>query len=556
MVEYVGIPYVDVIKHAFLPALISYIALIYIVHLEALKANMKGLPSSNPARPLLNKVIGFMTGLLLLMGLSIAVYYGLGWLKPVLGEATPWVVSVGLAIVYVGLLKVGANYPELEMDDPNSEVVKLPQTRPTVMVGLHYILPVVVLVWCLMVERLSPGLSAFWATMFMIFIMVTQRPIIAIFRGRSQMAADIKEGFKDLWDGLVTGARNMIGIGIATATAGIVVGAVSQTGVGLVLADVVEILSGGNLMMILLLTALLSLILGMGLPTTANYIVVSALMAPVIVLLGQQNGLIVPLIAVHLFVFYFGIMADVTPPVGLASFAAAAVSGGDPLRTGFQAFYYSLRTAALPFLFIFNTDLLLIDVTVMQGILVFIVATIAMLIFAAGTQGYMLTRNRWYESLLLLLVAFTLFRPGFWMDKIHDPYESVPPAQFAEALGQVDNGSNLRVQIAGEDDFGAPMTTYMLVPVPRGETGEERMANLGIELYEDGDQTLVDFVEFGSQAAELGFDFDQEILEVLAPVDRWTKEWMWLPALGIFGLVVVMQRRRRRREEANEVAAV
>ena len=555
MVEYVGIPYVDVIKHAFLPALISYIALIYIVHLEALKANMKGLPSSNPARPLLNKVIGFMTGLLLLMGLSIAVYYGLGWLKPVLGEATPWVVSVGLAIAYVGLLKVGANYPELEMDDPNSEVVQLPQTRPTVMVGLHYILPVVVLVWCLMVERLSPGLSAFWATMFMIFIMVTQRPIIAIFRGRSRMAADIKEGFKDLWDGLVTGARNMIGIGIATATAGIVVGAVSQTGVGLVLADVVEILSGGNLMMILLLTALLSLILGMGLPTTANYIVVSALMAPVIVLLGQQNGLIVPLIAVHLFVFYFGIMADVTPPVGLASFAAAAVSGGDPLRTGFQAFYYSLRTAALPFLFIFNTDLLLIDVTVMQGIVVFIVATIAMLIFAAGTQGYMLTRNRWYESLLLLLVAFTLFRPGFWMDKIHDPYESVPPAQFPEALGRVDDGSNLRVQIAGEDDFGAPMTTYVLVPVPRGDTGEERMANLGMELYEEGDQTLVDFVEFGSQAAELGFDFDQEILEVLAPVDRWTKEWMWLPALGIFGLVVVMQRRRRRHEQSNEVAA-
>ncbi|BBI52900.1 hypothetical protein HORIV_53210 [Vreelandella olivaria] len=243
-----------------------------------------------------------------------------------------------MAVVYIGLLKVSSNYPELEMDDPKSAVLTLPQTRPTVMVGLHYILPVVVLVWCLMVERMSPGLSAFWATMFMIFIMVTQRPVIAFFRGQSQLAADVKEGFKDLWDGLVAGARNMIGIGIATATAGIVVGAVSQTGVGLVLADVVEILSGGNLMMILLLTALLSLILGMGLPTTANYIVVSALMAPVIVLLGQQNGLIVPLIAVHLFVFYFGIMADVTPPVGLASFAAAAVSGGDPLRTGFQAF--------------------------------------------------------------------------------------------------------------------------------------------------------------------------------------------------------------------------
>ena len=545
MVEYVGISYVEVIKHAFLPALISYIALIYIVHLEALKANMQGLPSSNPARPFLNKVIGFLTGLILLMALSFAVYYGLGWLKPVLGDATPWVVAVGLAVIYVALLKVGARYPELELGSSSSKVVKLPQTRPTVMVGLHYILPVIVLVWCLMVERLSPGLSAFWATVFMIFIMITQRPLIAIFRGRSKVVADIKEGFKDLWDGLVAGARNMIGIGIATAAAGIIVGAVSQTGVGLVLADVVEILSMGNLMLILLLTALLSLILGMGLPTTANYIVVSALMAPVIVMLGQQNGLIVPLIAVHLFVFYFGIMADVTPPVGLASFAAAAVSGGDPLRTGFQAFYYSLRTAALPFLFIFNTDLLLIDVGWLQGFVIFIIATIAMLIFAAGTQGFMIVRNRWYESLLLLLVAFTLFRPGFWMDKIHDPYESVPPSQFAQALGEVEDGSNLRVQIAGEDAFGDPLTTYILVPVPRGDTPEERMERLGMELWVDGDQTLVDFVEFGGLAQDLGFDFDQEILEVLAPTDRWAKEWMWIPGFLVFSLVVLLQRRRR-----------
>lgn len=553
MVEYVGISYVEVIKHAFLPAIISYIALIYIVHLEALKADMKGLPSSNPARPLLNKILGFMTGLILLMMLSFGVYYGLGWLKPMLGDATPWVIAVLLTVVYIGLLKVGAGYPELELDDPNSKVITLPQTRPTVMVGLHYILPVIVLVWCLMVERLSPGLSAFWATMFMIFIMVTQRPVIAFFRGQSKLAADIKEGFKDLWDGLVAGARNMIGIGIATAAAGIIVGAVSQTGVGLVLADVVEILSGGNLMLILLLTALLSLILGMGLPTTANYIVVSALMAPVIVVLGQQNGLIVPLIAVHLFVFYFGIMADVTPPVGLASFAAAAVSGGDPLRTGFQAFYYSLRTAALPFLFIFNTDLLLIDVSFMQGIVVFIIATIAMLIFAAGTQGYMVVRSRWYESLLLLLVAFTLFRPGFWMDKIHDPYESVPPAQFMQALGEVEDGSNLRVQIAGEDDFGDPMTTYILVPVPRGDSAEERMEGLGMELWVEGDQTTVDFVEFGSLAQDLGFDFDQEIIEVMAPVDRWAKEWMWIPGFILFALVVLLQRRRRNAHPSNNL---
>ncbi|MCH4562493.1 TRAP transporter permease [Halomonas sp. EGI 63088] len=545
MVEYVGISYVEVIKHAFLPALISYIALIYIVHLEALKAGLQGLQSSNPPKPLIRKVVGFLGGLLMMMVVALVVYYGLGWLKPLLGDATPWVVAVVLTAVYVGLLKVASGYPELELDDPTEPIFKLPQTKPTVMVGLQYILPVILLIWCLMVERLSPGLSAFWATMFMIAIIVTQRPVTALFRGRSDLAADIREGLMDLWNGLVTGARNMIGIGIATATAGIIVGAVSQTGVGLVLADVVEILSMGNLMLILLFTAVLSLILGMGLPTTANYIVVSALLAPVIVQLGEQNGLLVPLIAVHLFVFYFGIMADVTPPVGLASFAAAAVSGGDPIRTGFQAFYYSLRTAALPFLFIFNTDLLLIEVTVLQGIVVFVVATIAMLIFAAATQGFMITRSRWYESILLLVVAFALFRPGFWMDMIHDPYQSIPPGQIVEALGDVDEESTLRLQIRGEDAFGDPVTSYMQLPVPAGESGEERLENLGMELIIEDGRAMVDMVAYGSQAADLGFDFDQEILEVLAPVDRWTKEWIWIPAFVLFGLVVLMQRRRR-----------
>ncbi|PFG09741.1 TRAP transporter permease [Marinobacter sp. LV10MA510-1] len=554
MVEYVGISYVDVIKHAFLPALISYIALVYIVHLEALKANMQGLESSNPPKPLVRKVMGFLGGLLLMMVTAMVVYYGLGWLKPVLGDATPWVVSVGLAVIYVALLKLAAGYPELELDDPNEPIYSLPQTRPTVLVGLQYILPVVVLVWCLMVERLSPGLSAFWATVFMVFIILTQRPITSIFRGRSKMGADLREGAMDLWVGLVTGARNMIGIGIATATAGVIVGAVSQTGVGLVLAEVVEILAMGNLLLILLLTAVLSLILGMGLPTTANYIVVSALLAPIIVQLGAENGLLVPLIAVHLFVFYFGIMADVTPPVGLASFAAAAVSGGDPIRTGFQAFYYSLRTAALPFLFIFNTDLLLIDVTFFQGILIFVVSTIAMLIFAAATQGYMITRSRWYESAVLLLIAFTLFRPGFWMDMIHDPYESMPPAQFVEAIGSADEDSTLRIQIAGLDAFGDPMTTYMTVPVPDGDSGQERLDNLGLELLIEGDKAIVDMVAYGSQASDLGFDFDQEIIEVLAPVDRWTKELMWIPAFLVFGLVILLQRRRRDKTAATATA--
>ena len=336
----------------------------------------------------------------------------------------------------------------------------------------------------------------------------------------------------------------MIGIAIATATAGVIVGAVSQTGVGLVLADLVELLSLGNLLLMLILTAVLSLILGMGLPTTANYIVVSSLLAPVVVALGQQNGLIVPLIAVHLFVFYFGIMADVTPPVGLASFAAAAVSKGDPFRTGLVAFFYSLRTAILPFLFIFNTDLLLIEVDLWHGVLIFVVATLAMLVFAAATQGWFLVRNRWYESLLLLLVAFTLFRPGFWMDRLHDPYREVPPAAFAEALGEVEPDSQLRLRVRGEDAVGDPREFSLLLPVPEGESGAERLERLGLVLYEEEGRTLVDTVAFGSPAEQLGFAFDQEILQVHAPVDRWAKEWMWIPGLLLLGLVAWLQRRR------------
>ncbi|MEQ9126070.1 MAG: TRAP transporter fused permease subunit, partial [Alphaproteobacteria bacterium] len=208
MVEYVGIPYFDVVTHAFLPAVISYIALVYIVHLEAAKAGMEGLPRPYTPGPLLRRLVGFVFGVVVLCAVSLAVYYGMGWIRPAFGEAAMIVVFLFLTAVYVALVAFGSNYPEPKMDDPN---------------------------------------------------------------------------------------------------------------------------------------------------------------APVIVTLGQENGLLVPLIAVHLFVFYFGIMADVTPPVGLASFAAAAVSGGDPIKTGFVAFFYSLRTAALPFLFIFNTDLLLIDVSVIEG---------------------------------------------------------------------------------------------------------------------------------------------------------------------------------------------
>jgi len=556
MVEYVGIPYVQVIKHAFLPAIITYIALLYIVHLEALKAGMEGLPKRH-VTTLQQTLLTFGIVVLSLIILAGAVYYGIGWIKTAFGDAALWIVMALVLVAYVALCGFGARYPELEMDDPRAPVVELPEVGPTVKSGLHYLLPVVVLVWCLMIEQFSPGLSAFYATALMILILITQRPLTAMFRGEGQAGAAFGRGLLELRDGLAAGARNMIGIGVATAAAGIIVGTVTLTGVGLKMTEFVEFISGGYLMLMLIFTAIISLILGMGLPTTANYIVVATLMAPVVVELGAQSGLIVPLIAVHLFVFYFGIMADVTPPVGLASFAAAAVSGGDPIRTGLTAFWYSLRTAILPFLFIFNTQLLLIGLdTWFHLIATVITATIAMLIFAAATMGYFLTRNRIWETVVLLLVAFTLFRPGFWWDMIYPPLLEVEPARIYDVAGQVPAGGSIRLHAEGLSIEGREISKTVILPLgPAGATGEERlMTNAGLELRQEDGRMLIDLIQFGGPAERAGLDFDFEITTVLVVNDRPPKELMWIPALLLLGLIVWVQRRRQTPERVPAAA--
>jgi TRAP transporter 4TM/12TM fusion protein len=548
MVEYVGIPYIEVMKHAFLPAIISYIALLYIVHLEALKANMVGLPRRNPGSTS-SRLVSFGLTIAGFVVLSGAVYWGIGWIKTVMGDSAVWVIGVGLLAAYIGLLWFGAKQPELELDDPDAPVFELPETGPTVKSGLHYLLAVVVLIWCLMVEQMSPGLSAFWATLFMMFVIVTQKPIIAYFRGRGGLAEATKLGGVDLVDGLAVGARNMIGIGVATAAAGIIVGTVSLTGVGLIMTEVVELLSGGNLMLMLVLVAIISLILGMGLPTTANYIVVSTLMAPVVVELGAQSGLLVPLIAVHLFVFYFGLMADVTPPVGLASFAAAAIAKADPIKTGVTAFFYSMRTAILPFLFIFNTQLLLIDLTGPVHLAVTVIsATVAMLVFAAATQGYFLVKSRWYESVALLLITFTLFRPGYWWDMVYPPYMEVPAAQMGQLIEDAPVNASKRLWIEGTNLDGKDIRKGVLLPLGAKGTARERMASAGVNAMVQGDAMLITQVKFGSRAEKLGMEQGFQIVSAEVPAPRPDKEWMFLPAIALLLLVVGLQRARARRE--------
>lgn len=546
MTEYVGISYVEVVKHAIVPAAISYIALVYIVHLEALKNDMQGLPKPPAMHPLKARLL--RTGIVWssILVLASVVYWVIQFLQATIGDLAAWPVLAGLMGFYIWLVYLSSKQPDLVMDDPNAPIVKLPVFSEISRTGLYYVVPIIVLIWFLIVEWKSPAFSAFWATLFLVVVLLTQKPLKAFFRKTGEIGQSAKDGVQDLGDGLVTGARNMIGLAAAMGVAGIIVGAVTLTGIGQVMAEFVEFLSGGNLLAMLFFVALISIILGMGLPTTANYIVVSSLMAGVVVELGAQSGLIVPLIAVHMFCFYYGIMADVTPPVGLASFAAAAISGGDPLKTGFQAFFYSLRTALLPFLFIFNTDLLLIDVGPVQAIFVFCVALIAMLVFAAGTMGWFFAKNRLWETLVLLLVAFILFRPGLFLDQVQPRFGEADPAQYLTLAETAADDGEIRLLVEGETLDGDYVQLTFVSPLGAANVdGAERLRRGGgIIFYDDAGTIRVDAIEFGTPAEQAGIDFEWELTGIEIENDRMPKEIFYLPAFILLGLVIMVQRRR------------
>ncbi|MGE4343830.1 MAG: TRAP transporter permease [Geoalkalibacter sp.] len=289
----------------------------------------------------------------------------------------------------------------------------LPQFSLVLRNGLHYLVPILLLLYELIIPRHSPDLAAYRAILVLAGIMAFQHPIKARIWG-GDMGEAWRKGFFDIVNGMIAGARNMVSVAVATAAAGIIVGVVTM-GLGGLITNIIDTLSQGNIFLMLLITAIASLILGMGLPTTANYIVMASLTAPALVTIAHGQGFIVPLIAAHLFVFYFGILADDTPPVGLAAYAASAIARSDPIPTGIQGFMYDIRTAVLPFMFIFNTDMLLIGIDSFPlAIYIFFMTCIGAFAFAAATQGWFLIRLRWYELLLLLGVAAIMFRPGFF----------------------------------------------------------------------------------------------------------------------------------------------
>ena len=434
MAELLGISYFTVITHAFLPAVISYIALFYISHLESVKLNIKGLPED-----------------------------------------------------------------------------QIPSLGKTFLSGIHFLIPIFILVYLLLIERWTAASAVFYSILSLFIIIIAKETLTAI-RLNKGFLNGLCEGYNKVITGLEKGALNMISVAIAIATAGIIVGAVASTGLSNNLIVIVEAISGGNIITLLLLTAVLCIILGMGLPTTANYLVVAALMAQVVVEVGSASGYIFPLIAIHLYVFYYGLMADVTPPVGLASYAAAAISKADPIRTGVQAFWYSLRTGILPIVFIFNPELLLIGVeNIWHGLTVVITSLVAILIFTAATQGWFINKLKWYEIIIFLILSMSLFRPGYILDKFYPKFEEQTlQAEKINTL-QFDPSREVHIKVTRRTEYG---DRYKLFIIEKDSFNKQYdLKEYGINLVNEEGRITVDTLTWNGLAKKAGFETDDVINE-------------------------------------------
>ncbi len=461
MASFIGVTYFEVVKHAFLPAIISYIALFYISHLEALKLNLKGMDEND-----------------------------------------------------------------------------IPKLKKTFFEGIHFLVPIIVLIYLLVYMRLTASYSIFFATITLIIVNLLNK----IFKEKNLKNALIY-WYNQTVVGFEKGALNMVSVGIAIATAGIIVGAVGSTGLSTNLIIVIESIAKDNVIILLFLTIILCLLLGMGLPTTANYVVVASLMATVLVDVGNASGFIFPLIAVHLFVFYFGLMADVTPPVGLASYAAAAISGGDPLRTGAQAFWYSLRTGILPIVFLFNSELLLIGIeSIWHGLIVIATSLIGILVFTSATQGWFINKLRWYEIVIFLIISISLLSPEFILNKFYPKYKYLSIEEINKK--QFDYNKEIRIKITRLTEYGE---RYKLFVIEKNSFDENfSLDDYGMSLVVEDNKTIIDTLKWNGIAKKSGLDMGDIINEFkIENQNRPKKEIIYpiaLILLSIFGYLNIRRR--------------
>lgn len=273
---------------------------------------------------------------------------------------------------------------------------EIPKVRDVMKERGHLILPLLFLIYMLFFSGKTIIFAAFWT--------IIATVIVAQFRKTTRMSV------KDLFGALEDGTRSALSVAIACAAVGIIVGVATLTGFGLKLANGIILIGGESLFLTLVFTMIACIVLGMGLPSIPTYIITSTMAAPALVQLGIQ-----PFVA-HMFVFYFGLFANLTPPVALAAFAAAGISGGDPMRTGFTSMKLAIAGFIVPFAFVYNSSLLLIDTTFVEGALVTITAIIGVIMLGAAAEGYLFRTMGWLTRILSLASSIMLITPNRFFD--------------------------------------------------------------------------------------------------------------------------------------------
>ena len=296
---------------------------------------------------------------------------------------------------------------------------EIPPFMRTFLSGIFYWIPVGVLVYYLLIVRLTPFTAGFIAILVILGIIVMKRGVALVTevrKGELTFASSLLKQARGFWNdfigGLESAAKSMAGIAVACACAGIIVGVVTLTGLGMGLTLLFSVVAGDNLFVLLLGAALLSILLGLGLPTTAKYAVMATLVAPAILTVDPS----LPVVAVHLFILYYAILADDTPPVGVAAYAAAAIARSNPIKTGLLGFKFDLCAFFLPFMFVYNTQFLLIDTTWYEALLVGATSLFGIFCLSAVIQRWLITRLSLWETAVLLAVAVAMVWPGLITD--------------------------------------------------------------------------------------------------------------------------------------------
>ena len=305
--------------------------------------------------------------------------------------------AIPALLYYLGIIfqvQLRANKNNLE-GIPKSELPKVSEVMRT---RGHLVLPILFLLYMLLFSSNTVILSAFYT------ILIT----IAV----SMLKPETRMSFKDILDAFEEGTRSVVSVATACAVVGIIIGVVSLTGFGLNMANAIIQLGSTNLLATLILTMVTCMILGMGLPSIPAYLITATMAAPALIQLG------IPALAAHMFVFYFAMFANLTPPVALASFAAAGVSGGDPMKTGIQSVKLALAGFIVPYMFVYNTALLLIDTTGFIALRVTITAIIGVLMIAIATEGYFFKRIQLPFRILIFAGSLMLITESVLQDGI------------------------------------------------------------------------------------------------------------------------------------------